>query len=240
MERAIGTCKWAWCIGLTIFWASLGILTWPLSPSGRLYLVYARIWSRMILWGCGIRLVADRGGPIDWNKPHVFMSSHESIFDIMALFAAIPCDVRMLAKAELKRMPILGWSMWMAGFVFIERRSTASARRSLEDGAAAVRNGKSIVVFPEGTRSTDGQLLEFKKGGFLLAIRAGVPVVPIAIRGSREILPKHTLLPHAGTIEVRFGEPIPTADLGLDHKVELAARTREVIRGMKGPPQLAA
>ncbi len=144
-------------------------------------------------------------------------------------------DVRMMAKAELKRFPVLGWSMWMAGFVFIERKSPASARRSLEEGAAAVRNGKSIVVFPEGTRSPDGQLLEFKKGGFLLAIRAGVPVVPIAIRGSREILPKHTLLPRAGTIEVRFGAPIPTAELGLDRKVELADRTREVIRGLKEP-----
>jgi 1-acyl-sn-glycerol-3-phosphate acyltransferase len=187
----------------------------------------------MLLWGCGIRLVVERRPAIDWTKPHVFMSSHESLFDIIALFASIPGDVRMLSKAELKRIPIFGWSMWMAGFIFIDRKNAGSARRSIEAGAAAVRAGKSIVVFPEGTRSSDGELLEFKKGGFVLAIRAGVPIVPIAVCGSRETLPKHSLLPRAGLIRVRFGDPIATEGYGLDRKAALSDLTRDAIGELK-------
>lgn len=234
--RVVGAMKWAWAIGWTIVWATLGILTWPLSPSGRLYLRYARIWSRMAMWGCGIEIVRVGSPQIDWSRPHVFMSSHESIFDIMALFIAIPCDVRMLSKVELRRIPILGWSMWMAGFVFIDRKSPAAAKRSIEAAARIVKGGKSIVIFPEGTRGDGTNLLPFKKGGFLLAIQSGVPVVPIAIRGSAATLPKHTWFPRGGRIEVVIGEPIPTEGLHLDDKNPLAERTREAMAALKSSP----
>jgi 1-acyl-sn-glycerol-3-phosphate acyltransferase len=169
------------------------------------------------------------------------MSSHESIFDIMALFIAIPCDVRMLSKIELRRIPILGWSMWMAGFVFIDRKSPAAAKRSIDRAAEIVKAGRSVVIFPEGTRGDGRSLLPFKKGGFLLAIQAGVPVVPIAIQGSAATLPKHTWFPRGGRIEVRIGEPLLTAGLVPADKKMLADRTRDVIRELKdGPAALAA
>lgn len=237
-----GALKWAWAIGWTGIWATIGILTWPLSPSGRLYLWCARTWSRIALWGCGIRVQGSGTAALDPARPYVFMSSHESIFDIMALFIAIPRDVRMLSKVELRRIPILGWSMWMAGFVFIDRKSPAAARRSIDRAAQLVRDGRSIVIFPEGTRGDGVSLLPFKKGGFLLAIQSGVPVVPIAVRGSAATLPKHTWFPRSGRIEVRIGGPIETADLGVADKEALAERTRLAIVALKeaGEEQLAA
>lgn len=237
VSRVVGGLKWAWAIGWTIVWATLGILTWPLSPSGRLYLVYARTWSRMAMWGCGIEIVRIGGEKIDWSKPHVLMSSHESIFDIMALFIAIPCDIRMLSKIELRRIPILGWSMWMAGFVFIDRKSPSAAKRSIDRAAQIVKDGRSVVIFPEGTRGDGTSLLPFKMGGFQLAIQSGVPVVPIAVRGSAATLPKHTWFPRGGRIEVCVGEPIETADLGPKDKKALADRTWEAIRALKDAPQ---
>lgn len=234
--------KWAWAIGWTIVWATLGILTWPLSPSGSLYLRYARIWSRMAMWGCGIEIVRVGDPKIDWSKPYVFMSSHESIFDIMALFIAVPCDIRMLSKVELRRIPILGWSMWMAGFVFIDRKSPAAAKRSIERAAASVKAGRSIVIFPEGTRGDGTTLLPFKKGGFVLAMQSGVPIVPVAIRGSAATLPKHTWFPRGGRIEVCIGDPIATAGLGAEDKNALAERTRTTMQALKdaGATRLAA
>jgi 1-acyl-sn-glycerol-3-phosphate acyltransferase len=234
--------KWAWAIGWTIVWASLGILTWPLSPSGKLYLVYARIWSRMAMWGCGIRIVGRGGAKLDAKQPYVFMSSHESIFDIMALFIAVPRDIRMLSKIELRSIPILGWSMWMSGFVFIDRKSPAAARKSLERAADSVRSGKSIVIFPEGTRGDGTNIQPFKKGGFVLAIQAGVPIVPVAIHGSAATLPKHTWFPRGGQIDVVIGDPIPTEGLTPEDRASLSERTREAIVALKGEvaPRLAA
>jgi len=199
----------------------------------------------MAMWGCGIEIVpilTPGAARIDWSRPHVFMSSHESIFDIMALFIAIPCDVRMLSKIELRRIPILGWSMWMSGFVFIDRKSPAAAKRSLEKAARIVKGGRSIVIFPEGTRGDGTTLLPFKKGGFVLAIQSGVPVVPVAIHGSAATLPKHTWFPRGGRIEVVIGEPIPTEDLGVEDKNALAERTHQAMAALKGTrvAQLAA
>jgi 1-acyl-sn-glycerol-3-phosphate acyltransferase len=233
VRRVGGVLKWAWAIGWTGVWATIGLLSWPLSPSGRLYLWCARTWSRIALWGCRIEVVRIGMPDIDAGKPYVFMSSHESIFDIMALFIAIPCDVRMLSKVELRRIPILGWSMWMAGFVFIDRKSPASAKRSIDRAAELVRGGKSIVIFPEGTRGDGRDLLPFKKGGFVLAIQSGVPVVPVAIQGSAATLPKHTWFPRKGRIEVRFGAPIETSGMAADQRAALAERTRGVIQALK-------
>jgi len=223
----VGALRFAACIALTLFWASLGIVTWPLSPSGALYLWYARVWSRMVFGVSGVELDG-RLAHYDPEKPVIFMSNHVSTFDIQALFAAIPGPVRMLAKRELSRVPILGWSMWMAGFIFIDRAKRSEAMSSLAKAGAAVRAGKSIVIFPEGTRGDGQSLLPFKRGGFQLALEAGVPVVPVGIAGTEIVLPSHVLRPRPGRVVVRFGDPIEIGTDSADARA-LMARTAAAI-----------
>jgi 1-acyl-sn-glycerol-3-phosphate acyltransferase len=157
------------------------------------------------------------------------MANHESLFDIPALVLAIPADFRIVAKRELLFVPIFGWALWLAGFVFIDRSDRESAIRKLERTVRTIRGGRSIVVFAEGTRSPDGRLLPFKKGGFILALQAGVPIVPVSIRGGRDILPKGSLHPRPGRIELVFGAPVPTSIYSLETKDALIARVRDRI-----------
>jgi 1-acyl-sn-glycerol-3-phosphate acyltransferase len=234
---------------ITCLWALLGLVTWPLSPSGRLYLAYARIWSRMVLAVSGARCEGRLPPDFDGSRPVIFMANHESLYDILALFATIPMPVRMIAKKELRRIPVFGWSMWMAGFVFVDRSRRQEAFGSLDRAAREVRHGKAIVIFPEGTRGDGVALGRFKRGAFYLAVRAGVPVVPVGIAGSGHVLPKHTLRPRSGRIVLRFGARIlpdassPDRDAsspgGLDHsspeaRDALQARVRAAIETLVG------
>lgn len=209
---------WAWAVGvvLTVFWSTLGILTWPLSPSGNLYLKYARIWSRWILSLLGIDVAVDGRDRLDPDATYLFMSNHASTFDIFALFVATEHPLRMVAKREIFFIPIFGWSLWMCGFIPIDRSNREGAIESLHEAARRIRDGISVLVFPEGTRSRDGRLLPFKKGGFMLALDAGVPVVPVVVLGTDAIMEAKSLEVRKGTITVRFGEPIPTADPGVE------------------------
>jgi len=143
------------------------------------------------------------------------MSNHQSNFDILALLAGIPGQFRWLAKAELFRIPLFGMTMRHAGYIPVERDDRRKALESMKEAAGRSAAGSSVVIFPEGTRSDDGQLIEFKKGGFVLALQSGVPVVPMSIRGSFEILPKHGRTIRRGTIDVTFFPPQPTAELSI-------------------------
>jgi 1-acyl-sn-glycerol-3-phosphate acyltransferase len=201
---------YAWLIGVvyTVFWASLGILTWPLSPRGDLYLRYARIWSGWILRSLGIPLEVVGRERLEPGQTYVVMSNHQSVFDIFALFRAFDRPFRMVAKRALFWIPILGWSMGMCGFIPIDRSNRESAIRSLDRAARKIRSGVSVLVFPEGTRSLDGTLHPFKKGGFMLALKAGVPVVPVVVLGTDAIMEKGSLRVGRSEIEVRIGHPI--------------------------------
>jgi 1-acyl-sn-glycerol-3-phosphate acyltransferase len=201
---------YAWLIGVvyTVFWASLGILTWPLSPRGDLYLRYARIWSGWILKSLGIPLAVVGRERLEPGQTYVVMSNHQSVFDIFALFRAFDRPFRMVAKRALFWIPILGWSMGMCGFIPIDRSNRESAIRSLDRAARKIRSGVSVLVFPEGTRSLDGTLHPFKKGGFMLALKAGVPVVPVVVLGTDAIMEKGSLRVGRSEIEVRIGHPI--------------------------------
>jgi 1-acyl-sn-glycerol-3-phosphate acyltransferase len=141
----------------------------------------------------------------------------------------------MVAKRVLFWIPILGWSMWMCGFIPIDRSNRESAIRSLEEAARKVREGTSVLVFPEGTRGPGGGLLPFKKGGFVLALQAGVPVVPIAILGSERIMPKGSLRVGRGRIRVRLGRPIPTAGRKSGARDALMGEVRHAIETLERP-----
>lgn len=228
---------YAWTIGVvyTLFWSSIGIVTWPLSPSGELYLGYARRWSSWIFLSLGIPLTVERDPAISPERPYVFMSNHRSIFDIFALFLATDHSLRMVAKRVLFLIPIFGWALWMCGFIPINRRDRESAIRSLERAADRIRNGVSVLVFPEGTRGSGETLLPFKKGGFMMALQAGVPVVPVAVSGTESVMAARSLRVGRGAIKVRLGAPIPTAGRGPEARDELMAEVRSAMNSLLDP-----
>ena len=221
---------YAWTIGavFTFFWSTLGIVAWPFSPRGDLYLTFARIWSKWILASLGIPITIEGREHLDREATYLFMSNHESTaFDIFALFLAIEHRFRMIAKRSLFFIPIFGWSLWMCGFLPIDRSDRESAILTLRKAAERMRGGLSLLVFPEGTRGPGGgRLLPFKKGAFHLALDAGVPIVPVVVAGTDRIMTKGSLRVGHGAIRVRIGSPIATAGRGIAEREALMEEVR--------------
>jgi 1-acyl-sn-glycerol-3-phosphate acyltransferase len=161
--------------------------------------------------------------------PCVYVANHQSWFDIAALEDVLPGSLRFLAKKELGKVPLFGRAMRAAGHIEIDRKNLTSAVSAYENAARAIRGGLSAVVFAEGTRSRDGRLKSFKKGPFVLAIVAQVPLVPVFADGGFAILPKGSIRPRPGTITVRIGTPMPTEGLGYEDRDALSARTRQAM-----------
>jgi 1-acyl-sn-glycerol-3-phosphate acyltransferase len=166
-----------------------------------------RMWSPAALWLAGVRLEVVRDRPLP-EGPAIYASNHESALDVWLLLKAIPRNVRFIAKQELFRIPLFGWYLALARFIAVDRRDHARAVASLHRAGAIIRSGISVIVFPEGTRSADGTVQPFKKGPFVVAMEAGVPIVPIAIVGAARLNPKHRLEVSPGTVSVVFGEPV--------------------------------
>jgi 1-acyl-sn-glycerol-3-phosphate acyltransferase len=163
-----------------------------------------KLWSRIMLSAVGARVTYEGLDHCRAHMPCIYIANHQSNVDIWALIRALPPPTRFVAKESIFRIPVLGWAMATAGFVPIDRSNRSRAVRSLMVAAERVRSGRPVVLFPEGTRSTTGSLLPFKKGPFHLALQAGVPVVPIAISGSGRILPRRSLRVTPGPVLVRF------------------------------------
>lgn len=170
--------------------------------------VMARQWARFTLI-CADTTVEVCGKENIPSRPAIFMANHSSFFDVFAILGHHDTQFRWIVKKELFRIPVLGLAMQRTGCISIDRDNHASAIKSIDLAAERVRSGISIFIFPEGTRSEDGTIqYPFKKGGFHLALRSGVPVVPIAIIGSRDILPKGGVIIKPGTIRLVIGKPI--------------------------------
>jgi len=167
------------------------------------------------------------------DTPVVFMANHESWLDIPALLVAIPGQVRFLAKKSLFAVPFLGWAMRAMGFIPVDRENRREAIRSFEEAAQRIRAGRSVLVFPEETRTPTGELLPFQRGGFLIALKAQLPIVPVGLQGPRKILPKKHYLLRPGTIVVRFGEPVLTAGLGVTAKGTLMEEVRAAVDALR-------
>jgi len=168
------------------------------------------LFSRGVLFLSGVRLVVSGRERVPAGGM-ILMANHRSHFDVPALIAALPeLQLRWVAKKELGRIPIFGWSMRAAGHVLVDRRNRAKAIESLVRARHALARGRAMVVFPEGTRSLDARLLPFKKGGFHLAAQTALPIVPVAVTGSERILAKRTRVIRPGVIRVEVLEPVPT------------------------------
>jgi 1-acyl-sn-glycerol-3-phosphate acyltransferase len=184
--------------------------------------IFFHYWGRLICILCGVSVHAEGLEKLKANQTYIFAANHQSQFDIFVLHGYLKCDFRWLAKKELFQMPIWGGAMQAAGYIPIDRSHGRRALKSLEEAARQISAGTSVVVFPEGTRSLDGKLQPFKPGGIILAIKSGMPLVPVAIKGTYEILPKGRLLMKPGLISLRIGDPIDTRDFKMKQRHELA------------------
>jgi len=190
----------------------------------------ARFWARTILAVGRIDVTVEGMSNIDSSKPYIFMSNHQSNFDIPVLLAHLKIQFRWLAKAELFKIPIFGRGMKNAGYISIDRSNRRAAVESLHRAAEIIRDGVSVLIFPEGTRSLDGNVRPFKKGGFVLAVDAGVPIVPVVIHGTYSIMQKNRLRIKPGHVLVEILDPIKTSDYTRGNKDDLMERVRTLIR----------
>ena len=198
-------------IPFTFLMAFSAIFFTLFDASGRAYHFHARLWSLVSLWFAGVKVETEGVARVPRGEPVIFMSNHQSNFDILSLYQAIPERFSWIAKEELFSIPVFGHSMRRAGYIPLDRSDGRRSFRSMEAAAAKIREGHSVVVFPEGTRSLDGKLIPFKKGGFLLTELARVPIVPVTINGSGRINPAKVIRLKPGTITVTFAEPISVA-----------------------------
>jgi 1-acyl-sn-glycerol-3-phosphate acyltransferase len=209
-----------------------GVLGVKRRPGG-VYDRAAKRWAQKALWAAGIpyRVVGLDAVPLE--RPVVIASNHQSWFDIFLLAAVLPGSLRFVAKKELARVPVLGRAMRHAGHVFIDRQNRQAAFGAYDEAAQAIRAGISAVVFPEGTRSRTGELLPFKKGPFVLAIAAGVPLVPVYCAGTFTLLPKGHWRIKAHPVALMFGLPIDTSGLGYEGREQLMVQTRAEIERLR-------
>lgn len=196
-------------IAITILLALLTTLLGFFDRYGKRVYRINQLWTWLVLRLGGITLRVHGDENIDPQQAYIFMVNHQSNVDIPVLVQALArFQLRWIAKKELLRVPFFGWAMWATKHITVDRADPADAVKSLERAKEKIAAGISVVVFPEGTRSHDGRLLRFKKGGFLLAVKAQTPIVPVTINGSGAILPSGAWRLRAGSIEVAIGKPI--------------------------------
>jgi len=189
----------------------------------------ARFWANNILRVCGVKVVIEGVENIDDSSPKVYMSNHQSAFDIFALLGGLPVSFRFIMKQELMNIPVFGYASKKAGYIGIERKDPRKAIKSMNDAAIRIKNGSSVLIFPEGTRSTDGTLFAFKTGGFHLALKSGCDIVPISIVGSRDINPPRSIMIYSGTICIKIGKPIAVKEFSRHDIDKLISMTRSAI-----------
>ncbi len=183
---------------------------------------YARHWARLFCRIAGVRVQIEGAELLQANTGYIYCANHLSQFDIFSFQGFFPFSFRWLAKEELFKVPFLGWAMTNAGSIAINRSHGREALKSLQQAAERIKAGTSVLIFPEGTRSADGTLQPFKGGAMLLAIKAGVPLVPVAFVGSYAVLPKGALLVRPGTITIKIGTPVMVTGYSSKDKQELA------------------
>lgn len=197
----------------TFVMGSLSLILSLHDPAGRKQHWCARNWCRLIARTAGARVRVHGSEHIEPGASYVFLSSHQSYMDIPAMLGYLPAQLRIAAKKILFRIPFMGWHLTRAGHIPIDRSSTQSAIASLQKSADYLHDGICVFIFPEGTRSRDGVLHKFKKGGFKLAMQAGVPIIPVTILGTRQILPPNSIIFRPGQIDMYVDAPVQTAGL---------------------------
>ncbi|MBC7929644.1 MAG: 1-acyl-sn-glycerol-3-phosphate acyltransferase [Rubrivivax sp.] len=194
----------------------MGTLSLALSlgdPDGRKQHWCASLWSRMIVRTVGVRVRVHGAENLREGASYVFLSTHQSYMDIPVMLGYLPAQLRIAAKREVFLIPFLGWHMRRGGHISINRASTQDAVDTLRRASEEIRPGVSVFLYPEGTRTRDGTLQPFKKGGFKFALQTGLPIVPVTIVGTRALLPRDSIIFRPAVVDMHLGAPIPTAGL---------------------------
>ena len=222
--------------GLIILWTVLSVILYGLTVlslsvfSRRAARFIARQWCLHLIFIAGVKLRVEGIGNIDKSKNYVFMANHQGYFDIPMLFAVLGSTLSFIAKKELFRIPFFGWGMWAIGCITMDRQNPRKARESITRAVSALKkNNISLVIFPEGTRSASGKVGEFKRASFTLALEAGVPVVPVAICGTRNIQNKESFLIFPATVRLAICAPLALTGTPNIDKGQLAGKVRETI-----------
>ncbi len=226
-------------IGSVVIGAAV-VLTFWIPPRTAVATFWARFWSLGVLYSSGVRVRPTFETELGGGR-YVFVANHQSLIDIPALLTTLPVPTRFLAKRSLFRVPFFGQALRAAGFVPVDRGDRTSALQALSQAANQLRGGCSILVFPEETRSPDGRLLPFKRGGFWLAMKEQVPVVPVGIRGTRKVRAKSSWVVRPGVVELHYGRPISLVGPRLERRVveevraEVARLAGEQTIALKSP-----
>jgi 1-acyl-sn-glycerol-3-phosphate acyltransferase len=213
----------------TIVMAILSLVLWPFDRTGELQHWCARWWCRLVAWTIFARIHVHGVEHVQRGRSYVYMANHASLIDTPALFAYLPYQFRIMAKKSLFNVPFMGWHLRTAGHFPIDHGNPRKIAISLRRVIEGVKAGRSLAVFPEGRRTGDGQLQPFEFGAFKIAMRAGVPIVPVTIRGTFKMLPRTSLAPRPGRVDVVISEPIDTAEYTDKTLPALIERTRAAI-----------
>jgi 1-acyl-sn-glycerol-3-phosphate acyltransferase len=187
------------------------------------------VWARSIVWCAGIELHAVGTELLDPKQRYILVANHYSYFDIPCIFAAIPQPIRFLAKVSLFKIPIFGWAIGRAGFIPIDRKNRRTAVKSFDLAAQRIRQGNTIVVFPEEGRSRERPMRPFQRGGFLLALKSELPIVPVAVNGTYDVFRAGAKRITPGPVTVTVTPPIPTVGRSIKQKEQLAQESRNRI-----------
>lgn len=216
-------------IVVTIIGASLGVLGGIIDPKHRLGIYFgARWWAPAVLWVLGARLKIFYRERVPMNTGQVYLCNHESLIDIPIAAWGAPHLLSFVGKQELKKVPFIGWAMMATDMIFIDRRNKEKAIQSIQEAGEKIRKGKAVILFPDGTRTRNGEVLPFKKGSFHLSIDNQLDIIPMAIVGAYEVLPPDTVRVKPGKVALLFGHPISHetySDLTADELSDLVRNT---------------
>ncbi len=232
---------------LKMFWISLWaaiatmlvffpvIIAAMLSSTGNLAFTLSKIWAHIMLKATDVHPVIRGREKIVRGQSYIIISNHQSEYDILALVTTLRIQFRWIIKMELRKVPLFGYALYVSRNIFIDRSQTEKAVKSIKEGLDRLPKGVSVMFFAEGTRSADGSIQPFKKGGFMMALEKGMPILPVTVNGSRKVLPKKSLIFKPGPIEVVISDPIETKGYTKEQLQELIDRTRGVIIAQFNP-----
>ncbi len=230
---------WLVILVATVLFGVPAIFAALLPPRGDWFLRFARGWARTLLGAAGVRVRILHAERLEPDESFVIVANHESFCDILVLLANLPMQVRFLAKRSVFRVPVLGWSIAAAGFVPVDRDDRSRSVETVEAALRRLEGGRSLVIFPEETRSRTGDLLPFKRGAAHLALRTGLPILPIALAGTSRVLPSGSFAIHPGLVALSVGRAIEVSGRSLREREAVTRAARDEVRALRAEAQRA-
>jgi len=231
-SRSYTTWCWTGCALSTVFWATVSVLGSLVSGKGTLQHFCMRRWSKDNLWLSRARVEIEGLEHIDRSRPQILVANHSGLHDILSLSACLPIQFRWIAKKSLFRVPFMGWHMRRSGYIAVDRENPREAAKSIVEAAKIIHDGVNAIAFPEGTRSRTGDLGKFHSGAFSLALRTGVPLVPVTLDGSHRVIVPKTLQVNPGVIiRIKIGPPLDLSSYVKGEKHRLMEDVFQIMSG---------